>query len=115
MKLILFGGKGGVGKTLFIQQRTAFCRKQRENPCYLYSGTLLGDSYGQKLGDEISKVEGVENLSALEINSDKRLDEFKKKHGDAIKKLLDTATHLDEEDIESMFQLPIPGMRIDGV
>ncbi len=70
----------------------------------------LGDSYSQKLGDEIRKIDQIENLSALEINADKRLDEFKNKHGDAIKKLLDTATHLDKEDIESMFQLPIPGL-----
>ncbi|HBM16045.1 MAG TPA: ATPase [Lentisphaeria bacterium] len=112
MKLVLFGGKGGVGKTTCSSSSGLYFAEKKQKTLVICTDPAhsLGDSYGQALENEINKIEGVENLSALEINSNIRLEEFKKKHGDAIKKLLDTATQLDEEDIESMFQLPIPGM-----
>ena len=112
MKLILFGGKGGVGKTTCSSSSGLYFAGKGEKTLVVCTDPAhsLGDSYSQELGDEVRKIDKIENLSALEINADKRLAEFKKKHGEAIKKLLDTATHLDKEDIDSMFELPIPGL-----
>jgi len=111
LKLILFGGKGGVGKT------TCAC----STALYLAEGfrTLLfstdpahslADSLGQKLGDQPEKVKGIKNLSALEINAEKALSKFKTEHKNEIKKIVETGTNLDTEDIDSVFALPIPGM-----
>lgn len=112
MKLIMFGGKGGVGKTTCASSASLYFASQGEKTLVICTDPAhsLGDSLGQKLGGEIVKIESTPNLFALEVNADKKLNDFKDEYGYEIKKLMDTATNLDKEDIESMFQLPIPGM-----
>ncbi|MDD5699300.1 MAG: ArsA family ATPase [Victivallaceae bacterium] len=112
MKLTLFGGKGGVGKTTCA---AAAGLRSAQNQCPTLvictdPAHSLADSLDQTVGGEIKPVKEVENLSAIEVNSKKALEEFKTQHEDEIKNILDTSTHLDDEDIDSMFQLPIPGM-----
>ncbi len=111
LKLILFGGKGGVGKTTCAASAGLFLSE--------YFKTLListdpahslSDSLCQEVGDQIKKVEGIKNLYALEVNAEKALSGFKTKYEDEIKNILDTSTTLDNEDINAFFALPIPGM-----
>lgn len=111
LKLILFGGKGGVGKT------TCACgtalRLADNFKTLLFSADpahSLSDSLAEKIGDQIKQVSGIENLSALEINAETALAKFKTEHQDQIKKIIDTGTNLDAEDIDSVLALPIPGM-----
>jgi len=56
------------------------------------------------------KIKGIKNLSALEISAEKALSKFKIKYKAEIRKILGTSTYLDEEDIDSIFDLPIPGI-----
>jgi len=122
LKLILFGGKGGVGKTTCAVSTGLYLAKDFKtliistDPAH-----SLSDSLGQKIGDEIKKVypcaktfgvgaKDIKNLSALEISAEAALSKFKVEHEDEIKKILDTATYLDQEDIDSIFTLPIPGI-----
>ncbi|MFA5805916.1 MAG: ArsA family ATPase [Melioribacteraceae bacterium] len=111
LKLILFGGKGGVGKTTCAASSGLYLSK--------YFRTLListdpahslSDSFGQEIGDQIREVRGVKNLYALEVSAEKALSNFKIEYEDEIKKILDTSTTLDQEDINSLFALPIPGI-----
>jgi len=110
-KLILFGGKGGVGKTTCASSTGLFLAERFKtllistDPAH-----SLSDSLGQKVGDEIREVEGVKNLSALEISAEKALSKFKKEYEVEIKKIMNTSTYLDQEDIDSLFALPIPGI-----
>ena len=85
----------------------------------------LADSFGQKIGDEIYPVRnprqrrgscpgqlastGV-NLSGLEVSAEKALSQFKLKYEGQIKKIFNTSSYLDQEDINSFFTLPIPGI-----
>src|SRR3990172_248577 len=111
LKLILFGGKGGVGKTTCAASSGLYLSK--------YFRTLListdpahslSDSLGQEIGDQIREVRGVKNLYALEVSAEKALSNFKIEYEDEIKNILDTSTNLDHEDINSLFALPIPGI-----
>ncbi len=111
LKLILFGGKGGVGKTTCAASTGLYLSK--------YFKTLListdpahslSDSLGQEIGDQIREVRGIKNLHALEVSAEKALANFKIEYEDEIKKILDTSTTLDQEDINSLFALPIPGI-----
>ncbi|MFA4852890.1 MAG: ArsA family ATPase, partial [Bacteroidales bacterium] len=70
----------------------------------------VSDCLEQKIGNRIQAVQGVENLSAIEINADEAFREFKEEHETEFKKLFDTSTNLDEEDIEQLMSLSIPGM-----
>jgi len=111
LKLILFGGKGGVGKTTCASATALYLAKDFKtlilstDPAH-----SLADSLGQKLGDEPGEIKGIKNLSALEVNAEKALWKFKTEHEDEIKKIVESGTNLDSEDIDSVFALPIPGM-----
>jgi len=122
LKLILFGGKGGVGKTTCASSTGLYLSKEFKtllistDPAH-----SLSDSLGQKIGDEIhpvrcllsdgiKEVKGVKNLSALEISAEKALSKFKMRYESPIKEILNTSTYLDQEDIDSIFALPIPGI-----
>jgi len=112
LKLILFGGKGGVGKTtcassagLYLSEKDAKVLVISTDPAH-----SLSDSLGQRIGDEIREVKGAKNLSALEVSAKKAMSQFKVKYEAQIKKIFDTSTYLDEEDVDSIFALPIPGI-----
>jgi cellulose biosynthesis protein BcsQ len=74
---ILFGGKGGVGKTT-CAAATAFALLPWKtlvvstDPAY-----SLGDCLGQQIGDEIIQIDRAANLYALEISAEKTLERFK--------------------------------------
>ncbi len=111
LKLILFGGKGGVGKTTCASSTALYLAKDFKtllistDPAH-----SLSDSLGLDIGDEIKELKVIPNLSALEVNADKALSEFKKEYEDEMRHLLGTSTYLDDEDIDSIFALPIPGI-----
>jgi len=111
LKLILFGGKGGVGKTTCASSTGLYLSEDFKtllistDPAH-----SLADSLGQEIRGEIEEVKGVENLSALEISAEKALSKFKMRYESQIKKILNTSTYLDQEDIDSIFALPIPGI-----
>jgi len=111
LKLIMFGGKGGVGKTTCASAAALYLAKGFKtlilstDPAH-----SLADSLGQKLGDKPGEIKGIKNLSALEVNADKALWKFKTEHEDEIKKIVENGTNLDSEDIDSVLALPIPGM-----
>ena len=111
LKLILFGGKGGVGKTT-CACATALYLSEDFRTLLLSTDPAhsLADSLGQKLGDNPREVKEIKNLSALEVNAENALLKFKTEHQDEIKKIVETGTNLDAEDIDSVFALPIPGM-----
>lgn len=111
LKLILFGGKGGVGKTTCASSTALYLSEDFKTLLFSTDPAhSLADSFGQKIGDEIRQVKETRNLSALEVNAEKALSKFKIEHQDQIKKIIDTGTNLDDEDIDSVLALPIPGM-----
>ncbi len=111
LKLILFGGKGGVGKTTCASSAALYLA--RECKTLLIStdpAHSLSDSLCRKIGDEIKEVEGIKNLSAIEISAEKAFSRFKIRYEGEIKKILDTSSYLDQEDIDALLALPIPGL-----
>ena len=46
----------------------------------------------------------------MEVNAQKALSQFKIKYEAQIRKIFDTSTYLDQEDVDSIFALPIPGI-----
>ena len=111
MKLILFGGKGGVGKTTCAASAALYCAQGAKtllistDPAH-----SLADSLGQAIGNTIRPVKGVENLSALEINAEKAMTGFKTRYEKEIKLIFDNSSYLDADDINALFTLPIPGL-----
>ncbi len=110
-KLILFGGKGGVGKTTCASAAALHLAERFKTLLFSTDPAhSLADSLGQKLCDQQQEVKGAKNLSALEANAENALAKFKTEHERQMRNILETGTNLDSEDIDSAFGLPIPGM-----
>jgi arsenite-transporting ATPase len=111
LKLILFGGKGGVGKTTCACSTALYLAEDFKTLLFSTDPAhSLADSLGQRIGSEVSEVKGISTLSALEIDAQEALLRFKTEHEDQIRKVVLTGTNLDAEDVESVFALPLPGM-----
>ncbi|MBU1613978.1 ArsA family ATPase [bacterium] len=111
LKLILFGGKGGVGKTTCASGTGLYLAEDFKTLLFSTDPAhSLADSLGQKIGSEIEDVRGIKDLKVLQVSAEAALSKFKTRYESQIKKILDTSTYLDQEDIDSLFALPIPGM-----
>jgi arsenite/tail-anchored protein-transporting ATPase len=111
LKLVLFGGKGGVGKTS-CAAATALELAGQFKTLLISTDPAhsLSDSLNVKLENNIQPVSGVQNLFAVEISADVAFAQFKSKHEQELKKLLETSTNLDDEDISDLLKLTIPGI-----
>ncbi|MEI7980475.1 MAG: ArsA family ATPase [Bacteroidota bacterium] len=111
LKLIIFGGKGGVGKTS-CAIATALALSENFKTLIISTDPAhsISDCLGQQIGFNVVKVEGTVNLSAFEVVADEALSGFKTEHLSELKKLLETSTSLDNHDIDEMLTLSIPGI-----
>jgi len=112
LKLVLFGGKGGVGKTTCASSAGLYLADHHQKALLISTDPAhsLSDSLGAKIGDEIKQFEGIHPLSAIEVSAEKALSNFKMEYEDELRRLLDTSTNLDGEDIDSILALPVPGI-----
>ena len=111
LKLIIFGGKGGVGKTS-CAIATALALSENFKTLLISTDPAhsVSDCLEQQIGFKVVKVDGTANLYAIEVVADEALSEFKMEHQSELKKLLETSTNLDNEDIDEMLTLSIPGI-----
>jgi arsenite/tail-anchored protein-transporting ATPase len=111
LKLIIFGGKGGVGKTS-CAIATALTLSENFKTLLISTDPAhsVSDCLEQHIGFGVRQVAGHENLSAIEIVADEALSEFKKEHESELKRLLETSTNLDNQDIDELLTLSIPGI-----
>lgn len=112
LKIVLFGGKGGVGKTTSASATALYLAQQQYKTLLISTDPAhsLSDSFERSIGSDITEVQEVKRLSVLEIDADKAFAKFRLEHEPEIRKLFDTSTGLDEEDIESFMSMPVPGV-----
>lgn len=90
VKYILFGGKGGLGKTTLSAATSYWLAKQGKKVCIFSTDpqASLSDIFEQKIFGQ-GEVEIAQNLHALEIDADKRIavyqDEIRQKIKDMYK------------------------------
>lgn len=114
LKLLLFGGKGGVGKTTTAAATALYRAIQGPEHRILIVSTdpahSLSDSFTQPVGDDVRSIAGIPNLFALEMDAGRRLEDFKHQHGETLKTIADRGTYFDREDIAGFFDLSLPGL-----
>ena len=77
--IIMFGGKGGVGKTTCASSSAIWAAEHGRNTLIISTDPAhsLGDSFGLEFSPGIpTPVEGIKNLTALEINPKANMAEF---------------------------------------
>ncbi len=80
LKMVMFGGKGGVGKTSCASSSAIWAAEHGRNTLIISTDPAhsLGDSLGMELAPgEPTPVTGVKNLTALEINPKINMAEFR--------------------------------------
>ena len=79
LKMIMFGGKGGVGKTSCATSSAIWAAEHGRNTLIISTDPAhsLGDSLGFKLSPgELTPIKDIENLTALEIDPKVDMTEF---------------------------------------
>lgn len=110
LKFLLFGGKGGVGKTTLAAVTALEAARQGKKVLVFSTDPAhsLSDSFDKEIRDKIVNI--TENLDALELDADALLEDYKKEHGAIIEQIISEGTYLTGEDIGKFSKLSFPGL-----
>ncbi|HSE32911.1 MAG TPA: ArsA family ATPase [Pyrinomonadaceae bacterium] len=83
-KIVIFGGKGGVGKTTAAASfALALAQKERRRRVLVFStdpAHSLSDSFDEDVGQSRKKVAGISNLDAMEIDPGRWFEDLKNRY-----------------------------------
>ncbi len=106
LRLLLFGGKGGVGKTT-CATATALTLARR---CPESSFLLVSTDPAHSLADSVAGSTLPPNLTLIELDATARLEAFKAAHGVKLREIAARGTFLDDDDIRQLLDLSLPGL-----
>jgi arsenite-transporting ATPase len=116
-RYLFFGGKGGTGKTTAAAASALYLldTAQRDERLLLFStdpAHSLSDSLKIKIGDRLKEVARARQarLFAYEMDAGAALEKFKAEHRAVLGEIADRGTLLDENDINELLNLSLPGM-----
>ena len=117
LRYLFFGGKGGVGKTTAASATALFLlnKLKRDESILLFStdpAHSLSDSLDVKIGNRLVEVKQLRGarLFAYEMDASLALERFREQHGKVLAEIAERGTLLDEEDINELLSLSLPGM-----
>lgn len=110
--LVLFGGKGGCGKTTCSSATGIYMAKHGKKTLVLSTDPQrsLSDSFNQEISEEATPIKGMNNLYGMEIDAEKLLKEWREENKETIMEITTAATYLDRNDISQFLDLSLPGM-----
>jgi len=112
LSFIIFGGKGGSGKTTCACATALYFAQKYKNKKILVVSTdpapSVGDSFDIEVGNKLTRIK--DNVWAQELDAKELMEDFRKKHLETVKTLVERGTFLDGEDIEEFASLSAPGM-----
>jgi arsenite/tail-anchored protein-transporting ATPase len=118
-RYLFFGGKGGVGKTTAASATALFLlhNAKRNDSILLFStdpAHSLSDSLEVKVGNRLVEVKQLRGrgakLFAYEMDASLALERFRAAHGEVLAEIAERGTLLDEEDINQLLNLSLPGL-----
>jgi len=112
LNFIIFGGKGGVGKTTCSCATALYLSQKYRDKKILVVSTdpapSVGDSFDVAVGNKITRIQN--NVWAQELDAKELMEDFQRKNLELIETLVDRGTYLSREDIEEFSSLSLPGM-----
>src|SRR6056297_41939 len=78
-EFVFFSGKGGVGKSTVSCATATWLADNDYNTLLVTTDPApnLSDIFGQEIGHEVTDIDGVDNLSAIEIYPDTAAEEYR--------------------------------------
>src|SRR4051794_26070052 len=106
LRLLLFGGKGGVGKTTCaVAAGLSLARRSPES-----SLQLLSTDPAHSLEDSLAGIHLPPGMEVRELDAQQHLEDFRRLHGQHLQQIAERGTFLDSEDISRFLSLSLPGM-----
>jgi arsenite-transporting ATPase len=106
LQLVLFGGKGGVGKTTCAAAAALFMARRSPRKSFL----LVSTDPAHSLADSLAGSKPPSNLKIVEFNARECMETFKEMHRRELSRIAMVGTFLDEEDINKLLLLSLPGL-----
>lgn len=106
LRLLLFGGKGGVGKTTCAAAAALYLA--RKHPARSFP--LVSIDPAHSLADCFAGYPPPENLVLREIDPQESLTRFKVRHEEHLRTIALRGTFLDQADVTQLLDLSIPGL-----
>ena len=116
-RYLFFGGKGGVGKTTAASATALYLlnKLKKDESILLFStdpAHSLSDSLDVKVGNRLVEVKQHRGarLFAYEMDASLALERFRAENGKVLAEIAERGTLLDEDDINELLSLSLPGM-----
>jgi arsenite/tail-anchored protein-transporting ATPase len=106
LQLLIFGGKGGVGKTTCASASALYLAKRSPESSLL----LVSTDPAHSLADSLADLRPPENLKVLELDPQDYLNRFKQEHADHLRQIALRGTFLEEGEINRFLDLSLPGL-----
>ena len=106
LQLLLFGGKGGVGKTTCATAAALRLAALFPGRSFL----LVSSDPAHSLQDSLAGAHLPLNLCVLELDAQACLTAFRAEHGPKLQRIAAAGTFLDDEDIQKFLSLSLPGL-----
>lgn len=106
LRLLLFGGKGGVGKTTCAAASALYLSRKNPDDKFLLVSTDPAHSLTDSLADSVCPA----NLKVLEFDAQEYLNKFIEENRKKFHDIASRGTFLDEDDINKFLNLSLPGM-----
>jgi arsenite-transporting ATPase len=106
LQLLLFGGKGGVGKTTCAT--AAALRLSALSPDR--SLLLVSTDPAHSVRDSLAGYVPSGKLQVLELDAQQCLTKFREQNGGMLREIASAGTFLDDEDINRFLNLSLPGL-----
>ncbi len=106
LRLLLFGGKGGVGKTTCAAAAALYLARKHPARPFL----LVSTDPAHSLADCFAGCPPLENLALREIDPQESLARFKARHDEHLRTIALRGTFLDQADVAQLLDLSIPGL-----
>ncbi|MGD0921523.1 MAG: ArsA family ATPase [Terriglobia bacterium] len=106
LQLLIFGGKGGVGKTTCAAAAALQLAQRSPASSFL----LVSTDPAHSLADSLAGLRPPDNLKVLELDAREYLTTFKRTHRDKLREIAARGTFLDDDEISRFLDLSLPGL-----
>jgi arsenite-transporting ATPase len=106
LQLLIFGGKGGVGKTTCATAAALQLAKRSPESSLL----LVSTDPAHSLADSLADLLPPDNLKVFELDAREYLTTFRKKHQHKLQEIAARGTFLSDDEISRFLDLSLPGL-----